>query len=122
MRPEQVQDFYPTPDTISTCMFHTGIDPLTGKEVYVPREPRDKQRQRALLQYYKPENRRMVIEALEELGRRDLIGTGPDCLVPPDRKYILDHRKDAPDRREGPGGRPGKTGRRSPARGKAGRK
>ncbi len=87
MRPEQVQDFYPTPGTISTCMFYTGVDPMTGKEIYVPKTDREKQRQRALLQYFKPENRRTVIEALEEIRRIDLIGTGPDCLVPPDRQY-----------------------------------
>ncbi len=88
MHPEQVQDFYPTPGTISTCMFYTGIDPMTGKEVYVPKTEREKQRQRALLQYFKPENRRTVIEALVEIHRTDLIGNGPNCLVAPDREYI----------------------------------
>jgi uncharacterized radical SAM protein YgiQ len=92
MRPEQVQDFYPTPGTISTCMFYTGIDPMTGQEVYVPRTDKEKQRQRALLQYFKPENRRIVIEALEEIGRTDLIGTGPNCLVAPDRAYVAKHQ------------------------------
>lgn len=87
MRPEQVQDFYPTPGTISTCMFYTGVNPLTGKEVYVPKTDREKKHQRALLQYFKPENRRIVIEALEEIHRTDLIGTGPDCLIAPDRQY-----------------------------------
>ena len=91
MHPEQVQDFYPTPGTVSTCMFYTGIDPQTGKDVFIPRDPHEKQRQRALLQYFRPENRRIVIEALEEAGRTDLIGTGPDCLVPPDREYIARH-------------------------------
>jgi len=116
MRPEQVQDFYPTPETISTCMFHTGLDPLTGKEVYVPRDPHEKQRQRALLQYFKPENRRLVIEALEEVGRTDLIGTGPDCLVPPDRKYVQEHQAKASARAAG------NTPKRKSARRKAGRK
>ena len=88
MHPEQVQDFYPTPGTISTCMFYTGVDPMTGKEVYVPKTDKEKQRQRALLQYFKPENRRTVIEALEEIHRTDLIGSGPNCLVAPDREYI----------------------------------
>ena len=88
MHPEQVQDFYPTPGTISTCMFYTGVDPMTGKEVYVPKTDKEKQRQRALLQYFKPENRRTVIEALEEIRRTDLIGNGPNCLVAPDREYI----------------------------------
>lgn len=87
MHPEQVQDFYPTPGTISTCMFYTGVDPLTGKEIYVPKTEREKRRQRALLQYFKPENHRTVIEALEEIHRTDLIGIGPDCLVAPDRQY-----------------------------------
>jgi len=112
MRPEQVQDFYPTPGTISTCMFHTGIDPLTGKPVFVPRSPAEKRRQRALLQYYKPENRRIVIEALEAAGRTDLIGTGPDCLVAPDRQYVQKQREAAAaaDRRRG------KPPRRKPVR------
>ncbi len=85
LHPEQVQDFYPTPGTLSTCMFYTGLDPLTMKPVYVPRTPAEKAEQRALLQYYKPENRRVVLEALRKAGRQDLIGTGPHCLVPPDR-------------------------------------
>ena len=88
MRPEQVQDFYPTPGTISTCMFYTGIDPLTMREVYVPRTEAEKRVQRALLQYFKPENRRLVLEALRSIKREDLIGTGPDCLVPPDAAYL----------------------------------
>lgn len=87
MRPEQVQDFYPTPGTISTCTFYTGINPITMQPVYVPRSESEKQRQRALLQYFKPENRRIVIEALQQLHRTDLIGSGPDCLVPPDPQY-----------------------------------
>ena len=61
---------------------------MTGKEVYVPKTDKEKQRQRALLQYFKPENRRTVIEALEEIRRTDLIGNGPNCLVAPDREYI----------------------------------
>jgi len=116
MRPEQVQDFYPTPGTISTCMFHTGIDPLTGNEVYVPKTDKEKQRQRALLQYFKPENRRIVIEALEEIGRTDLIGTGQNCLVAPDRAYAEKHRNDmkkTPAKGRGPSKRPAaKRGRR----------
>lgn len=70
--PEQVQDFYPTPGSISTCMFYTGLDPYTLKEVFVPRAPEDKKLQRALLQYYKPENRRLVETALRRAGRTDL--------------------------------------------------
>ena len=92
MRPEQVQDFYPTPGTVSTCMFFTGINPLTMEPVYVPRTMEEKRFQRALLQYYKPENRRIIIEALSKIGREDLIGTGKDCLVPPDREYIAYRR------------------------------
>ena len=85
-QPEQVQDFYPTPGTVSTCMFYTGIDPLSGKQVFVPKDPKEKAMQRALLQYYRPEMRPQVIEALKRAGREDLIGTGPDCLVPPQRE------------------------------------
>ena len=81
IRPEQVQDFYPTPGTISTSMFYTGIDPYTMKEVYVPRTPREKAMQRALLQYFLPQNREIVLEALKKAGRRDLIGSSPKCLV-----------------------------------------
>ena len=83
MRPEQVQDFYPTPGTISTCMFYTGFNPLTGEPVYVPRTESEKRKQRALLQYYKPENRPIIVETLTEIGRTDLIGYGADCLVFP---------------------------------------
>ena len=79
-RPEQVQDFYPTPGTISTC-----IDPITMKSVYVPRSPREKAMQRALLQYAEPRNAPLVRAALRECGREDLIGTGKDCLVRPER-------------------------------------
>ena len=81
--PEQVQDFYPTPGTISTVMYYTGIHPMTGKEVYVSTDYREKQLQRALLQFGKPENANLVREALKKAGREDLIGTGPDCLVKP---------------------------------------
>ncbi len=83
LRPEQVQDFYPTPGTISTCMFYTGLDPYTMKEVYIPRTDREKAMQRALLQYFNPKNRDLVIAALKAAGRSDLIGTGGSCLVPP---------------------------------------
>ena len=81
LHPEQVQDFYPTPGTVSTCMFYTGLDPETMEPVYVPRTPREKSEQRALLQYYKPENKALVISALRRAGRGDLIGTGKNCLV-----------------------------------------
>ena len=85
LHPEQVQDFYPTPGTVSTCMFYTGLDPYTLEEVYVPRSPAEKAEQRALLQYYKPENRKLVLNALKRAGRTDLIGTGKNCLVAPER-------------------------------------
>ncbi len=81
--PEQVQDFYPTPGTISTVMYYTGINPMTGKSVYVTTDYREKQLQRALLQYKKPENANLVREALKKVGREDLIGNGPECLVRP---------------------------------------
>ena len=81
--PEQVQDFYPTPSTMSTCMYYTGIDPRTGEKVYVPRDPKEKAMQRALLQYRKPENYELVREALEKAGRTDLIGFGRKCLISP---------------------------------------
>lgn len=81
LRPEQVQDFYPTPGTVSTCMFYTGLDPYTLEPVYVPRTPEEKAEQRALLQYFKPENKQIVLSALKKIKRFDLIGTGENCLV-----------------------------------------
>ncbi|MBQ4349596.1 MAG: YgiQ family radical SAM protein [Clostridia bacterium] len=81
IRPEQVQDFYPTPGTISTCMFYTGLDPYTMKEVFVAKTPEEKAMQRALLQYYNPANREMIVKALKKAGRYDLIGDGEKCLV-----------------------------------------
>ena len=89
--PEQVQDFYPTPGTVSTCMYYTGLDPTTLRgddpdtmeEVYVPRDPREKAMQRALIQYRDPKNYALVKEALRKAGREDLIGFGEKCLIPP---------------------------------------
>lgn len=81
IRPEQVQDFYPTPGTVSTCMFYTGLDPYTMKEVYVAKDPHEKALQRALLQYFDPRKKELVIEALRKAGRHDLIGNGEKCLV-----------------------------------------
>ncbi|MBQ9802270.1 MAG: YgiQ family radical SAM protein [Clostridia bacterium] len=81
--PEQVQDYYPTPGTASTVMFYTGIDPLTMKPVFVPRDYREKQLQRALLQFNRPQNAAAVREALQKAHREDLIGTAPHCLVRP---------------------------------------
>lgn len=84
MHPEQVQDFYPTPGTVSTCMFYTGLDPYTLKPVFVPKTREEKAEQRALLQYFRPENRAIVISALKKAGRTDLIGYGENCLIRPD--------------------------------------
>ena len=87
IRPEQVQDFYPTPGTISTCMFYTGLDPYTMKEVYVAKDPHEKAMQRALLQYFNPKNKGLVIEALRKADRHDLIGYGDKCLVTPNKPF-----------------------------------
>ena len=81
--PEQVQDFYPTPSTISTCMYYTGLDPRTMEKVYVPKNPHEKAMQRALIQYRRPENYELVKEALIKCGRKDLIGFGKKCLIRP---------------------------------------
>ena len=81
MRPEQVQDFYPTPGTMSTCMYYSGIDPRTMEPVYVAKSEKEKAMQRALLQYSDPKNHRLVAEALRLAGREDLIGPGPKCLI-----------------------------------------
>jgi len=85
--PEQVQDFYPTPSTISTCMYYTGLDPRTMKKVYVPVNPHEKAMQRALIQYRNPKNYDLVYEALVAAGRRDLIGFTKECLIKP-RKNV----------------------------------
>jgi len=82
--PEQVQDFYPTPSTISTVMYYTGVDPRTMQKVYVPSDPAEKAMQRALIQYRKPENYDLVKKALLKAGREDLIGFDrKKCLIPP---------------------------------------
>ena len=86
LHPEQVQDFYPTPGTISTCMYYTGLDPRTMETVYVPRSREEKQMQRALLQFGRPENAGLVRKALIKAGRQDLIGYDKHCLVRPERK------------------------------------
>lgn len=83
LRPQQVQDFYPTPGTISTAMFYTELDPYTLNPVFVPKTKEEKAAQRAMLQYFRPENYDIVRKALVAMGRRDLIGTGKNCLVPP---------------------------------------
>ncbi len=86
--PEQVQDFYPTPGTISTCMFHTGLDPMTGKSVYVAKSQKEKAMQRALLQFNNKKNWPLIREALKTAGREDLIGRGKGSLVPEDIKEV----------------------------------
>ena len=83
--PEQIQEFYPTPGTLSTCMYYTGLDPRTMKPVYVPRDPEEKAMQRALIQYRNPENYGLVYKALKSAGREDLIGFGDKCLIKPPR-------------------------------------
>ena len=100
--PEQVQDFYPTPSTISTCMYYTGLDSRTMKTVYVPKSPHEKEMQRALIQYRNPKNRALVKEALELAGRTDLIGYGPKCLLRPESGR---------NHQEYTGGSAGKSGR-----------
>jgi hypothetical protein len=106
-QPEQVQDFYPTPGTLSTCMYYTGLDPRTMQPVYVPKTMHEKAMQRALMQWRNPKNRDLIREALRLAGREVLIGFGRDCLVPP-----RDPRYDAPYR---PGMR-GADPRPTPAR------
>ena len=81
--PEQVQDFYPTPSTISTCMYYTGLDPRDMTPVYTATNPHEKAMQRALMQYRNPKNYDLVKEPLERAGRTDLIGFGPKCLIRP---------------------------------------
>ena len=112
-QPEQVQDFYPTPGTLSTCMWYTELDPRTMEPVYVAKSPHDKALQRALLQWKRPELRRLVVEALHRAGREDLIGYGKECLVRPlgQRKRGDGETPKAPGkpqrRQARPGGRPG---------------
>lgn len=96
-QPEQVQDFYPTPGTLSTCMYYTGIDPRTMKPVYVPKDAHEKAMQRALMQWKRPGKRRLVLDALHRTGREDLIGYGKDCLLrpehPPERKPVQEKQQ-----------------------------
>ena len=123
-QPEQVQDFYPTPGTISTCMYFTGFDPRTMKQVYVAKTPQEKALQRALLQWKRPDRRRLVIEALQKAGREDLIGYGKHCLVRPDNPGKPQaSAKKAPTGKSGdkPTGKPAKaakTQKAAPGRGK----
>ena len=108
-QPEQVQDFYPTPSTLSTVMYYTGVDPRTMEKVYVPADPKEKAMQRALLQYKDPKNYSLVRQALEQAGRTDLIGFGPNCLIRPRRGEAA-----APEKPEPKAARPArKPNRRS---------
>ncbi len=92
--PDQVQDFIPSPFDIAACMYHTGIDPFTRKPVFIARHLRDRKLQRALMQFFKPENYFEVRRALEQAGRQDLIGSGCDCLIPDQPpKQALDRRR-----------------------------
>ncbi|WP_080443312.1 YgiQ family radical SAM protein [Clostridium botulinum] len=91
--PEQVQDFYPTPGSLSTTMYYTGINPLTEEKVYVPKEQKEKRMQRSLLQFSIPDNYDLVKEALIKAHREDLIGNGPDCLIPYNKPYKKSHKK-----------------------------
>lgn len=93
INPQQVQDFYPTPGTISTCMFYTGLDPFTMKKVYIPKTPKEKHMQRALLQFRNPENYKLVYEALQKTGRTDLIGYQNRCLIKPPKGNILNEQR-----------------------------
>ena len=108
--PEQVQDFYPTPGTVSTTMYYTGLDPFTMEEVYVPRDPHEKAMQRALIQYRDPKNYELVKEALLREGREDLIGFGREYLIPPHKMKPVDKKtKKKTSHGQSQGGKKGKT-------------
>ncbi len=111
--PEQVQDFYPTPGTLATCMFFTGLDPRTGKSIPVARSSREKALQRALMQFRDPKNHNLVREALRSAGREDLIGFGRNCLVRPPRGPEESKERSVSDRK----GRRARPARRPSARG-----
>ena len=104
MHPEQVQDFIPTPGTLSTCMYYTGINPLTGERVPVARSAYEKRLQRALLQYRDPKNADLVREALARAGRKDLVGTGPRCLVRPAGQHFGQGVRKPATKEKGEGG------------------
>lgn len=93
LHPEQVQDFYPTPGTISTAMFYSELDPYTLEKVYVAKNPRDKAMQRALMRYFDPKNQQIVEEALIKARRTDLIGNSPDCLIKGSNKFNSSQRQ-----------------------------
>ena len=103
--PDQVQDFYPTPATLSTCMYYTGIDPIAGEKVYTAHDPEEKRMQRAMLHFNKPENADLVRKALHKIHREDLIGYGRKYLVKPESSA---HREGGRGRRSSAGGARGK--------------
>ena len=119
--PEQVQDFYPTPGTLSTAMYYSGIDPRTMKPVYVAKTPEEKAMQRALLQWRRPDKRALVIRALQKAGREDLIGYGKECLIRPRKGEQFAHlRARDTGSRPAPRGRDRKRSDSRPAKRKAG--
>ncbi len=93
IHPEQVQDFYPTPGTISTAMFYTGLNPYTMEEIYVPKSPDEKAMQRALMQCFIPKNRDIVLKALRIAGRLDLVGSGKNCLITAPKGFVQNPKK-----------------------------
>ena len=112
--PEQVQDFYPTPSTISTCMYYTGVDPRTMEPVYVPKNPHEKAMQRALIQYRDPKNYDLVMEALKKAHRMDLVGFDKHCLIRP-RKFEGRSQQKVPEQKtqnQKSSGKPGQNDRR----------
>ena len=112
--PEQVQDFYPTPSTISTCMYYTGVDPRNMKPVYVPKNPHEKAMQRALIQYRDPKNYDLVMEALKKAHRMDLVGFDKHCLIRP-RKFEGRSQQKVPGQKtqnQKSSGKPGRNDRR----------
>jgi radical SAM superfamily enzyme YgiQ (UPF0313 family) len=111
LSPEQVQDFYPTPSTISTCMYYTGLDPRTMQPVYVATNPHEKAMQRALIQYKNPKNYDLVYEALMKAGRQDLIGFDKKCLIRPRRS-----RPAASDGKANSGGKANPSRKTNPER------
>ena len=117
--PEQVQDFYPTPSTISTCMYYTELDPRTMEPVYVPKSPHEKAMQRALIQYRNPKNYDLVYEALHKAGRTDLIGFDAKCLIKP-RRFAME-KKRAEEAAAGKGGKGSSNKGKTAATGKTGK-
>ena len=116
-QPEQVQDFYPTPSTLSTVMYYTGLDPRTMQPVYVPKDPREKAMQRALMQYKDPKNYKLVHEALELAHREELIGFGPQCLIRPRKGEASEQKKPSAPENKLPTPKRGKAPAKKPASG-----